>query len=277
MKRSSGLVDYSSSEDETTPSTLPPAKKNCPTLSTSFIGEQHKDNPALHQGRIRTTPHVEGQFIAHVYIPVTVDLGSKPHAFTQEVVPSLHSFWESEDTKEQISRRELHISLSRPIHIRAHQREALKTAVKRLASRQRSFDVSFAAFATLTNDEATRAFLALEVGAGHEDLVEITSALRSTLETLRQKVYYSNPRFHASFAWALLDGARAQQTLTPRDDSGDSETQVDFPTISGFPEDLLSSLKPLYSSTVPFPRDTTLFIRAVAIRIGGMFIATPYL
>lgn len=98
-------------------------------------------------------------------------------------IPALHDFW-SQDTNKT---PELHVSLSRPIFLRAYQRDELKRTVKALASTSSpsvlaimlqidltdppiSFTVSFASFGALTNDEHTRAFLAVEIGAGHDNV-----------------------------------------------------------------------------------------------------------
>jgi len=67
------------------------------------------------------------------------------------------------------------------------------------------FKASFATFSELTNDERTRTFLTLEVGAGHNELRALSDALTPTLRLFRQKEFYADPRFHASIAWALLD------------------------------------------------------------------------
>lgn len=99
------------------------------------------DNPALHQGRIRTTPHVDGQFAAHVYVSLILSRRSQLYKIIQDilcdakqVVPSLRDIWPSEGPK----RHELHVSLSRPIFLRAHQREDLKRAVKNIAQKQKT-------------------------------------------------------------------------------------------------------------------------------------------
>jgi hypothetical protein len=89
------------------------------------------------------------------------------------------------------------------------------------------FKASFATFSELTNDEQTRTFLTLEIGAGHNEVIlpkfskmkfgvhfvivlsyqlrAFSEALTPTLHSFRQKEFYTDPRFHASIAWALLD------------------------------------------------------------------------
>ena len=78
------LVEYSDSEDEDIPHPQPPpAKKRklssapteLPPLPASFLDQYSstvrtsvQDDPALHGGRGRVTPHVEGHWPTHVYV-----------------------------------------------------------------------------------------------------------------------------------------------------------------------------------------------------------------
>ncbi|KIM78488.1 hypothetical protein PILCRDRAFT_98387 [Piloderma croceum F 1598] len=229
MKRtdSEALVSYPSSDESDTESQPAPPlkKKKLPVLSASLQPPTPVDNPALHQGRTRTSPHVEGQFAAYVYVPVVVDARStlgklldEVASHAKEITPELwdvgflDNHEEGDVDVEGIGKRrrtkgerELHVSLSRPTYLRAHQREELKRAVRALAKSHIPFKASFATFSELTNDEQTRTFLTLEVGAGHNELRSLSEALTPTLHSLRQKEFYTDPRFHASIAWALLD------------------------------------------------------------------------
>ena len=145
-----------SSTHEPSSSTSPPSAiqptsrpRKLPSLASSIIGPVHVDNPALHQGRIRSVPHVDGQWACHVYVPVTLKPRSALRDVLEDAIQSakvgvqdymglpaqetaemsaFHTFWDAETP-----RPELHISLSRPIFLRAHQREDLKRAVKRVA------------------------------------------------------------------------------------------------------------------------------------------------
>jgi len=191
-----GIVDYSSEDDEQ------PAKKKrkLPPLPASLASRAPVDDPGKHQGRIRTKAHVDGQFAALILVPLRLDasirkLLSEIIDDAQKKVPEIQPG--------DIS--DLHISLSRTLYLRRHQREELLKTVKNIASQFECFKISFAAFDVLCNDERTRAFLTMEIGAGHRELQSLAESLQPKLELLRQDAYYSEPRFHVSICWTLLN------------------------------------------------------------------------
>ncbi|GJE91815.1 HVSL domain-containing protein [Phanerochaete sordida] len=304
MKRSGALVDYASSEDdeEQAPVVQPAAKKRkLPALASNLVVPAPVDNPALHQGRIRSSPHVEGQFAAYVYVPVQMPRGSALRTLLdnalrhgKEAVPILHAIGDAEQGSDE---RELHVSLTRPVYLRAHQREEFRTAVRSVSRKHTAFPASFANFAELTNDERTRTFLTMEVGAGHRELEALCSALAPTLRTYRQKEFYDKPRFHASIAWALLaqTGPAVPKSAPPPTDSDAddhshppqeapssvangvrqegstvllSATPDGFPTIPCFPKDLISSLEEEFGSSLRSRHVGAFDAEYVCIKIG---------
>ncbi|KAF9013362.1 hypothetical protein BDQ17DRAFT_1321214 [Cyathus striatus] len=246
MKRClTALVDYEVSDEEESP---PPQRayprRKLPPLPSSLLSLAPIDNPALHQGRKRTTPHVE------------------------EMVPTLHEHWLVDNSLHI----ELHVSLSRPIFLRAHQREELKRAVKHISRKNNKFSLSFATFAELTNDEKTRTFLAMEAGAGHH---EVGYRVKDpTLQTIRQKEFYTEPRFHASIAWALLD-REVNSSMIPSSPAVSHASAIDppitddsfkFPTILEFPQQLIPTLIERFGATLPV---TSAFdVDKIAVKIG---------
>ncbi|KAF8310235.1 uncharacterized protein EI90DRAFT_3139793 [Cantharellus anzutake] len=236
------LVDYaSSSEDETgtgkgisaTTGDSPEARqlkkqKRLPPLSDAVSPPPPLPDPAAHQGRIRAQPHVEGQWAAHVYVPIPLsgcplNLRKLLHRLSKEAltgVPELYPFLEFDGMRLSSEKQEeLHISLSRPIFLRAHQREGLKKAVKRVAHSSKRFQASFSRLTVFRNDEGTRAFLSIEFRG-------LADGLTNILAYIRQKEYYTTPRFHASIAWALLSGAPPYQPIDVSGTSpGDKITQ----------------------------------------------------
>ena len=174
MKCGLVLVDYGSSEDEDEASSTPRQSssqtnarkkyvfnsrrfgnalilswnRKLPKLSENIVKAPPLDDPTQHQGRVHSSPHVEGQFAAYVYIPLALDSNEDLYKLllsvirtAKESVPSLQSDWltpkESTPTGDRsIKSKELHISLSRPLYLRHHQREDLRRAVKKAAEFQ---------------------------------------------------------------------------------------------------------------------------------------------
>ncbi|KDR82627.1 hypothetical protein GALMADRAFT_238043 [Galerina marginata CBS 339.88] len=302
MKRSNlTLVSYSSSDEEDIAQEMPPKappmkKRKLPPLSSSIVTPGPVDNPALHQGRIRTTPHVDGQFAAHVYVSLPLGRHSLLYKVVQailcdakEAIPTLHEIW----TTEPVSQRpELHISLSRPIFLRAHQREDLKRAVKNIAKAHKAFIVSFAILSELINDEKTRTFLTMEVGAGHHELRSLANSLAPAIEAVRQQAYYVKPRFHASIAWALpnnrpgtsgplpvaSDGTygpcATEGIRVPPSNPNSPITGTDvFPTIACFPPEVITTLNERYGSELSSPKVGAFTVESITLKIGKDMIS----
>jgi hypothetical protein len=132
--------------------------RKLPSLASSLVVPAPIDDPALHQGRIRATPHVDGQYAAHIYIPLVIHPKTALYSLLEEVlsvtkamVPAAHNIGEIESCNRNNggamvsttrTARELHLSLSRPIFLRAHQREEFKQAIKLIASRQAPYATS---------------------------------------------------------------------------------------------------------------------------------------
>ncbi|KAG1868989.1 hypothetical protein DFJ58DRAFT_714154 [Suillus subalutaceus] len=320
MKRTSrALVAYSSSEDEAVVDAPEKKKKKLPSLASSFIVPVPVDDPALHQGRVRATPHVEGQYATYVYIPLVLHPGTALYSLVDEVlnvikemVPAAHVIGEivscsrnSGGLTVNNSRRvrELHLSLTRPIFLRAHQREEFKQAIKLIASRRIPFQASFATFSELTNDERTRVFLSLEVGAGHNELRDLLSALSPTLQSLRQRDFYSQPRFHVSIAWALLDPdtsvngdadtrrhprayegviaveGTSDDNLTSNGDIGESNKHFQaecFPCVPHFPSELIPTLNRRFGARVSCAHIGGFEVDTIVVKIGKDIFSWPF-
>lgn len=146
-------------------------RRRLPPLSSKLAAAIPTDDPSLHQGRVRSSPHVDGRWACHVYVPVASETGGQlgeilSSAFdtAKTKVPTLYP------TGLEDGRWELHISLSRPTFLWTHQREEFKNAVRCAAASNRGWGLSFAEFIKLENDDHTRVFLAIQVGAGHEEV-----------------------------------------------------------------------------------------------------------
>jgi len=177
----------------------------------------------------------------------------------KELEPALRDFRQDNPSRYL----ELHISLSRPIFLRTHQRDDLKRVVRSLAEKHRRFKVSFTTFSILTNDERTRTFLSLDVGAGHPELQSLSNGLLPFLSNLRQKEYYAAPHFHASIAWALLN------VCTPKEDQLPSAENLSlFQRISELAASLAVTLNAQYASTLSSRSCGTFDVQNICVKIG---------
>ena len=127
----------------------PPKKRKLPALPAYLAPAVPLDDPSKHQGRTRTTPHVDGQWAAYVYVPLALrgalrrvvaramDIASEEMATSTSTSATLHVFGaEGPDPGAGADVCELHVSLTRPFFLRASQREEMKRAVRDAAKAQ---------------------------------------------------------------------------------------------------------------------------------------------
>jgi len=125
-------------------------RKKLPTLPPSLKSNIPQDDPSKHQGRIRTQPFVDGQFATYIYasIPISalremidsVIIEVRSICKDLEVFALLERPKDEEETGSVLDadRRVavvdgLHLSLSRPIYLRSHQRDLVARTVKDIA------------------------------------------------------------------------------------------------------------------------------------------------
>ena len=126
-----------------TPPAPPSKKRKLPALPTYLAPTVPLDDPSKHQGRKRSTPHVDGQWAAYVYVPLALRGALRrvvAHALdiargevTGGSVRVLGGGEAASGTGTDASTeylRELHVSLTRPFFLRASQREEMKRAVR---------------------------------------------------------------------------------------------------------------------------------------------------
>ncbi|CAB4392500.1 unnamed protein product [Rhizophagus irregularis] len=206
-------------------------RKDLPPLPSDFLQlypdkkrkdyTKHIDDPSKHQGRIRSKPHVEGDWATHVYVDVTLTeeadhIINKIEELAKEVVSKdgIKIISCIEDHQDNNSLNELdpnghcegtklHISLSKPLFLKYHQIEHFWNKLRNGFLNWKRFSLSFANITSFSNDDKNRSFLALEVGKGSNELKSMVDHVNKVAEDFRQKPFYENPRFHASILWAL--------------------------------------------------------------------------
>ncbi|CAE6458493.1 unnamed protein product [Rhizoctonia solani] len=226
-----------------------PSKKAraLPGLDPSLFTPAPVDDPSKHQGRKRTIPYVEGQFIAHVYVPIRLEgdflaLLRCIVEYAQSDSAAWHSLLDyvpgttGEQTVSTSFKIRSHISLSRPVPLRAHQRDGFRKEVRKAAMERTQFLASFARFTTLTNDDQSRTFLCVEIGAGHNEFQALSQSLSAHLALLRQLSYYPQPRFHISIAWVLTHGSSSSAPAESDQGAPASPTEAGDSTHKQAPE-----------------------------------------
>lgn len=218
------ILAYTSSEEETT------QRENIgvdlqPTVEESATEKGHpgdeRENECLqiHQGRIRSFPHVEGQFATHVYFELTVNGEQSKH-----ISQLLHVFDTGEETFHHME-EPFHVSLSRTVAITSVQiqsllsglKHALKKTIMTHRKRPRKATVEACSLpvrigesaSILVNDEKTRTFLALSVSMQGSTplhgscLEQVIHQVSKVFKRHGLPEYYEDPDIHTSIGWCL--------------------------------------------------------------------------
>ncbi|CAL1405597.1 unnamed protein product [Linum trigynum] len=208
-----------SNKQSTARKKLPPPPVSLLTPPNS-IGSTDFFQPSQ-PSRLRSFPHVEGNYAVHVYIPVHIPPASKKEValFLKQLsplVPDLHVvdadvplniLCQDEQKLEQFAvGREFHVSLGRTVPIRVHQIDSVVSMLRQKLQSPRRYWIDFNKWEVFVNDDQTRTFLSIEVVTG--GLAEIKKQIHSVDEVYRLHnlpQFYKDPRPHISLAWAFGD------------------------------------------------------------------------
>ncbi|OIW01092.1 hypothetical protein TanjilG_25200 [Lupinus angustifolius] len=171
--------------------------------------------------RVRSFPHVDGNYALHVYIPINISSPSKKELATflkkvscreptlnvVDVDVPLNILCKNDDKLEQVALgREFHISLGRTVPIRVHQIDSVVSMLRQKLQTQNHYWIDFNKWEIFVNDERTRTFVSLEVVQG--GLAQITKqieAVNAIYKLHNLPEFYKDPRPHISLAWAPSD------------------------------------------------------------------------
>ncbi|KAK5700171.1 poly(U)-specific 3'-to-5' RNA exonuclease [Elasticomyces elasticus] len=264
------LVSYpSSSDSEGDVPTPPPAKKRktetpLPSLPNAFrdlysstVRTATSDDPSLHRGRVRVTPHVEGQWPGHVYLEYNPN--PKESEQLSQVIASEQQVQGVGCKVQSLLHNDLgvslplHVSLSRPLSLGTEQKDLFLGQTKQAVSSSsvRVFDAVPGGLRWHPNELRTRWFLVLQLRKPEGD--ELAKLLRSCNEIageFEQPLLYTQDsimgepldaakhegrqtdeggKFHISLAWSLTEpkdgtaGATATATATTQLAQGKAE------------------------------------------------------
>ncbi|KAL7270574.1 poly(U)-specific 3'-to-5' RNA exonuclease [Rhizina undulata] len=233
------LVDYSDSDSDAASPQPPPSKSlktaaflspkssspasDLPPLPSRFhdlyavaprVGQA--DDPALHGGRKRAIPHVQGNWPTHVFVEwhlsrTEFEALDAIYERAKKECESEGIALESHLKSDLGSEQPLHLSLSRPNVLVTEQKEGFRETLeeKLRKSRIKPFTVEFTGFEWVSNLDQTRWFFVLKAskGSGNE-LPRLLQLTNIAFAIYNQPPLYSqngagNDGFHVSLAWSL--------------------------------------------------------------------------
>ncbi|KAI9806916.1 MAG: poly(U)-specific 3'-to-5' RNA exonuclease [Piccolia ochrophora] len=184
------------------PSHLPPLPSKFHDLYASATRVSTADDPALHGGRLRATPHVEGNWNTHVYLEWYPSRAE--HSRITSIMEYLRASVPSEGHKVHSllvndlgAQTPLHISLSRPFILKSEQRQPFVERLKHTltSSVVRPFSISFCSLDWVANFEQTRWFLVLRLATPSPPALNRLLRLSNrTVEAFGQLPLYANPQ-----------------------------------------------------------------------------------
>ncbi|XP_011185579.2 U6 snRNA phosphodiesterase 1 [Zeugodacus cucurbitae] len=166
--------------------------------ANAVANEAHLDNPAEHNGRIRSFKHERGNWATYVHIPVRSeqleDILEVCQDLLADVINDLHVI------------EDIHISLSRTVVLQHHHIDSFVESLRNTLEVNARFSISLRHLHIYTNDERTRTFIALKVDNMHYDKVhKLMEKVDVVMTEYRLQRFYEKPSFHISFLWCLGD------------------------------------------------------------------------
>ncbi|CAL5364074.1 unnamed protein product [Camellia sinensis] len=202
---------------------LPPLHTLHLHFPPNSLGNKLDYLPSGKASRIRSFPHVKGNYALHVYIPVRIPSAPMKELaqFLKKVssrVPGLNAIdidiplniLCTDDLKlEQASLgREFHISLGRTVPIQRHQIDSVVAILCQKLQFQSRYWIDFNEWEVFVNDDHTRSFLSIAVktkGLAEVDIRKQIQAVNEVYKLHNLPEFYKDPRPHVSLAWALGD------------------------------------------------------------------------
>ncbi|KAJ1980535.1 poly(U)-specific 3'-to-5' RNA exonuclease [Dimargaris xerosporica] len=154
---------------------------------------------------LRTVPHIEGNWATYVYIKVHLE--DELAQYVQQLIYCAQELCPYQILPTSDEPGVYHISLSRLVFVKVYQIDRIVTQLETVAARHSSFNFAFDALQRFTNDERTRSFLALGVGAGHFELNQLAKHVDQVWAGYHFPAFYEPPQFHISVASATHPNA----------------------------------------------------------------------
>lgn len=186
------LVNYESEEEIEEPKKKKLKLPN-PLKSLKSDTEEVQDDPKLHDFRIRSFPHVRGNWASFVYVKPEIDLGS-----ISEKLAKILSKFEAKTIPEP------HLSLSKVFTLQYHWIESFNQSLKsKLKQKVTKFPLGLSSkLKIFVNEDSTRTFVTVEINE-NQALKQALSCVDETLVEFGQEIFYKPAEFHISLVWIL--------------------------------------------------------------------------
>lgn len=176
-----------------------------------FAKDVHDDDPAQHEGRVRSFAHERGNWASMLYVPL--HLGVYGASFAS-LLASLVATCQENDVKLTPS-SQLHISLTRTLVLQLHWIQPLADDLRGRLGILPKFSMWLHGLHVYVNEERTRTFLGLRVCHGRTELEDIVSQVDLSIAEYRLPPFYKDGSFHASVAWCTGDVSEDLRRLLP--------------------------------------------------------------
>ncbi|XP_076272105.1 U6 snRNA phosphodiesterase 1 [Rhynchophorus ferrugineus] len=169
---------------------------------------EYRDDPELHDGRIRSFAHERGNWASFVYIPIT------EHVSLERLVSYIKELMVDNIDVKPMS--DLHISLTKTVVLRYIWINPLVKTIQNYVKCFKKFVIVLGAVKVYCNEERTRTFLGIEVKSGYDTLLKLVDNLDKCLSEFNLPPFYQDPSFHISIAWCLGDQQNILESVLPQ-------------------------------------------------------------
>ncbi|XP_066155114.1 U6 snRNA phosphodiesterase 1 isoform X2 [Euwallacea fornicatus] len=184
-------------EDSDPDSASPPQRLPVPAHFITKNEDEPKDDPALHEGRLRSFAHERGNWATFVYIPFEAKPGLlELCSYIKETMPSHLEVKISED---------FHISLTKTVVLKYHWITPFMQSLKEHLGVFRKFIILLKGIKVYCNEERTRTFIGVQIKSGYDTLLSFVNVLDRCLNEFNLPCFYKDPSFHISIAWFIGD------------------------------------------------------------------------
>ncbi|KAJ8716099.1 hypothetical protein PYW08_013384 [Mythimna loreyi] len=194
--------DSEDCETDNKDSELNRSKLPAPDLSKVPVvpSDVHIDDPQLHGGRLRSFPHVRGNWATFVYVNYCQQseaICNLIDKLEEAIIKKVESCHRCDD---------FHISLSKTFVLKYHLISTFRSSLHKCLTNVESFDLGFAAVRIYCNEDRTRTFIALDVDPfTHKHLLNVLKKIDDVLTEFQLPTFYENPFFHMSVLWVNGD------------------------------------------------------------------------